>query len=355
MADHYEVLGLKRDASKDEIKKSYRKLARELHPDINPSPEAQERFKLVTHAYEVLFDDEQRSRYDRGGTSSGSGFGEDIFDVFNNFFGGSGNSGPRSRSQRGQDALLRVDLTLAEAVFGVQKSIPIETAVLCQDCNGSCVRPGTTAKTCDVCRGSGQIQRQVQSFMGAMVTSQPCGSCRGTGQIITDPCTGCRAQGRVRARRDLELNIPAGVSDGLRLQLPGEGEVGFAGGPSGDIYLEFNVAPHEVFGRDGDELTAVFDLPLADAALGFDTTIETLDGEVPVSIKPGSQHGEVIIVRGLGASRLRGKGRGDLRLTLNILIPDKIDGKQRELFQKLRDLRKSDKAGLQRRKLRGRF
>lgn len=354
MSNHYEVLGVPRDATKDQIKKAYRKLARELHPDVNPSPEAEERFKQVTHAYEVLSDDQQRDMYDRGG-QPGGGFGGDIFDVFNNFFGGQSSAGPRSRAQRGQDALLRVDLTLNEAVFGVTKTIPIETAVICSDCNGSCAKPGTSVRTCDICRGSGQIQRQVQSFMGTMVTSQPCGSCRGTGQVIPDPCPTCRAQGRVRARRDLEIEIPAGVSDGLRMQLPGQGEIGFAGGSAGDIYVEFNVAPHEIFGRDGDDLVATYNIPLAEAALGFDDQISTLDGEVSFSVKPGVQHGDVITLKGHGASRLRGKGRGDLLLMVNILIPDKIDGKQRELFQKLRDLRRGEKPGLQRRKSKGRF
>ena len=355
MADHYDVLGVGRDASKDDIKKAYRKLARELHPDVNPSPEAQERFKLVTHAYEVLSDDQQREAYDRGGLNGAAGFGGDIFDVFNNFFGGSSASGPRSRAQRGQDALLRVALSLEEAVFGVTKVIPIETAVICPDCNGTCAKPGTSVRTCDICRGSGQIQRQVQSFMGMMVTTQPCGSCRGTGQVIPDPCPGCRAQGRVRMRRDLQVEIPAGVADGLRMQLPGQGEVGFAGGPAGDIYVEFNVAPHDIFGRDGDDLTATYNIPLAEAALGFEGEIDTFDGPVSFAVKPGIQHGEVITLKGHGAGRLRGKGRGDLQLRVNVLIPDKIDGKQRELFQKLRELRKGERPGLQRRKPKGRF
>lgn len=355
MADHYEVLGVSRDATKETIKKAYRKLARELHPDVNPSPEAQERFKLVTHAYEVLADDQARANYDRGGNAGGVGFGGDIFDVFNNFFGGAGSSGPRSRAQKGQDALLRVDLSLEEAVFGVTKTLPIETAALCEECQGSCAKPGTSVRTCDICRGSGQIQRQVQSFMGMMVTTQPCGSCRGTGQVIPDPCPACRAQGRVRVRRDLEVEIPAGVSDGLRMQLPGQGEVGFAGGPSGDIYIEFSVAPHDIFGRDGDDLIATYNVPLAEAALGFEDSIQTLDGPISFSVKPGVQHGEVITLKGHGASRLRGKGRGDLLLQVNVLIPEKIDGKQRELFQKLRELRKADRPGLQRRKPRGRF
>lgn len=348
--DHYEVLGVAVGASTDEIKKAYRKLARELHPDINPAPEAQERFKLVTHAYEVLSDDQERANYDRGGQQ---GFG--LGDIFESFFGGGSARGPQSRAQRGQDALLRVDLSLAEAVFGVNKSLTIDTAVLCQDCNGTCCKPGTYVKTCDICRGSGQIQRQVQSFMGMMMTTSPCGSCRGTGEVIPDPCVGCRGQGRVRAKRDLDLDIPAGVADGMRLHLAGQGEVGFAGGPSGDIYLEVSVAAHAIFGRDGDDLIASLEVPVADAALGFDAVIETLDGESKVEVKGGAQHGDIITLKGLGANKIRGKGRGDLRLEIKVLTPTRLEKKQAELFKQIRELHREDKPRLGSRRVRGRF
>lgn len=349
MADHYEVLGVSRNATTEEIKKAYRKLARELHPDVNPSPEAEERFKQVTHAYEVLSDEQQRASYDRGGDS---GFG--LGDIFETFFGASPR-GPRSRAQRGQDALLRVDLTLAEAVFGAQKTLTIDTAVICPDCEGSCTRPGTSVQICDICRGSGQIQRQVQSFMGMMVTNTPCGTCRGTGEVIPHPCANCRGQGRVRARRDLELDIPAGVNDGMRLHLPGQGEVGFAGGPAGDIYLEVSVEPDAIFGRDGDDLTAVLEVSFPDAALGFETSIESLDGELKLDVKPGAQHGDEVILRGHGATRLRGKGRGDLRIKIALTNSGKLDSKQRELYKKLREMLSDDKPKLLRKKPRGRF
>jgi molecular chaperone DnaJ len=349
LSDHYEVLGVSRQATEDEIKKAYRKLARELHPDVNPDPSAAERFKLVTHAYEVLSDASQRASYDRGGDA---GFG--LGDIFESFFGG-GARGPQSRAQRGQDALLRVDLDLAEAVFGAEKTLTIDTAILCETCSGSCCKPGTSARVCDVCRGSGQIQRQVQSFMGVMVTTSPCGSCRGTGEVIPDPCITCRAQGRVRAKRDIELDIPAGVADGMRLHLAGQGEVGFAGGPAGDIYLEVSVRPHAVFGRDGDDLVASLEVPVADAALGFATEIETLDGTSMVEVKSGAQHGDVITLKGLGATRIRGKGRGDLRLELKVLTPTRLDGQAKELFKKLRDLHRDDAPRLGSRRARGRF
>lgn len=349
MSDHYQVLGLERDATDEQIKKAYRKLARELHPDLNKEADAEERFKLVTHAYEVLSDPQSRAAYDRGGQD---GFG--LGDIFDTFFGG-GQRGPQSRSQRGQDALLRVDLDLREAVFGVNKTLTIDTAVLCGVCEGSCCKPGTSVQTCDICRGSGQIQRQVQSFMGAMVTTAPCGTCRGTGQVIPEPCIECRGQGRVRASRDLDLDIPAGVSDGLRLHLPGQGEVGFAGGPSGDIYLEVSVRPDPIYGRDGDDLVAVLEVPVADAALGFETEIDSLDGPTKVSVKPGAQHGDVITLKGLGANKLRGRGRGDLLLQLKVLTPSRLDGKQRDIFKKLKDLHKDDSPRLGSRRARGRF
>ena len=349
MTDHYEVLGLSRDATADEIKKSYRRLARELHPDINPAPEAQDRFKQVTHAYEVLSDPQTRAQYDRGGDAA---FG--LGDIFETFFG-SPQRGPRSRSQRGQDALLRIDLELSEAIFGANKTLTIDTAIGCEPCGQTGAKPGSTVRTCDVCRGSGQIQRQVQSFMGMMVTTTPCTVCKGSGETVPSPCPDCRGQGRVRAKRDLDVEIPAGVSDGLRLHLPGQGEVGFAGGTPGDIYLEVSVTPHPIYGRNGDDLTAILEVPVADAALGFETEIETLDGSAKVEVKPGAQHGDVVTLKGLGANRLRGRGRGDLRIELKVLTPSRLDSKQKDIFKKLRDLHRDDKPRLGSRRSRGRF
>ena len=350
MSDHYEVLGVARNATEDEIKKAYRRLARELHPDVNPDPSASERFKLVTHAYEVLGDSQARANYDKG-PETGFGLG----DIFESFFGGGGARGPQSRAQRGQDALLRVDLSLQEAIFGVEKTLTIDTAVLCETCSGTCCQPGTSARICDICRGTGQIQRQVQSFMGMMVTTSPCGSCKGTGEVIPDPCLDCRGQGRVRAKRDLDLDIPAGVADGMRLHLSGQGEVGFAGGPSGDIYLEVSVAPHHLFGRDGDDLTATLEVPVADAALGFETDIETFDGPTKIEVKPGAQHGDVLTLKNLGATRIRGRGRGDLRIELKVLTPTRLDGKSKDLFKKLKELHRDDSPRLGSRRAKGRF
>lgn len=342
MADHYEVLGVSRDASTEEIKKAYRKLARELHPDVNPSEKAQERFKTVTHAYEVLGDEQSRRSYDSGGSAAGFGFG----DIFDTFFGGGGQRGPRSRAERGQDALLRVELSFEEAIFGVEKSIPVDTAVLCDTCNGSCVKPGTSPLICDICRGSGQVQTQVRSLLGSVITSSPCGSCRGYGHIIPEPCLVCRGQGRVRARRDIELKIPAGVEDGLRLQLAGNGEVGFGGGPSGDLYVDISISPNQFFGRDGDELTCDLEVPLHDAVLGTMVKIQSFDGEIEIQVPAGSQSGDIIALKSKGFGRLRQSGRGDLLVKIQVKIPSKLDSKQKELFRSLAGLRKSDAAGL---------
>jgi molecular chaperone DnaJ len=355
LADHYEVLGVSKDATADEIKKAYRRLARELHPDVNPADEAQERFKLVTHAYEVLSDEDQRRNYDMGGQGGfgGAGFPGGNFgfgDIFDTFFGGGGQRGPRSRAERGQDALLRIDLTLQETVFGVKKTIEIDTAVLCGTCSGTTCRPGTSPAVCDICRGSGQVQREVRSLLGNIVTSQPCNACKGYGQVIPDPCLDCRGQGRVRARRPLELNIPGGVEDGIRLQLSGHGEVGFAGGPNGDIYVEVHVQQDDTFGRDGYDLTCTLEVPLHDAVLGRHTKINTFDGELDITLEPGVQTGETILIKGKGVSHLRGSGRGDLIVTVQVLTPHKLDSKQKELFRQLADLRKSDTIGLKKHK-----
>ena len=238
MADHYEVLGVSRDATPDEIKKAYRRLARELHPDVNPGAEASERFKMVTHAYDVLSDPKQRQQYDLGGGQggfNGAGFGG-FGDIFETFFGaGQTSRGPRSRRERGQDALIRLEVSLDEVIFGTHRDLEVDTAVTCETCHGSCCQPGTSPVTCDICGGTGHIQRSVRSLLGNVMTSSPCGSCRGYGTIIATPCVTCQGQGRVRARRTVPVDVPAGVDTGVRLPMPGSGEAGPAGGPKGDL------------------------------------------------------------------------------------------------------------------------
>ncbi|MGF6823616.1 molecular chaperone DnaJ [Microbacterium sp. ZKA21] len=339
MADHYEVLGVSRDASQDEIKKAYRRLARQLHPDVNPGDDASERFKLVTHAYDVLSDEESRRRYDMGGDDNG-GFGAGGFggfgDIFETFFGAAGggrSARPRSRRERGQDALVRVDLDLGDVVFGAHRDIEVDTAVLCETCQGSCCQEGTSPVTCDICGGSGHVQRQVRSLLGNVVTSQPCGTCEGYGTTIPYPCATCAGQGRVRSRRTVSLDIPAGVETGLRLQLPGSGEVGKAGGPNGDLYVEVSVASHATFSREGDDLLATLEVAMTDAVLGTETTIDGLDGPVDLEIRPGVQSGDVLTIKGRGITPLRGTQRGDLRVGVQVLTPTKLDSAQRRLIE----------------------
>jgi molecular chaperone DnaJ len=336
VADHYEVLGVARDATTDEIKKAYRRLARQLHPDVNAGADAEERFKLVTHAYDVLSDQKQRDNYDRGGNGRSGGaeanFGN-FGDIFETFFGGGGSRGPRSRRERGQDALVRVELDLDEVIFGTHRDLEVDTAVVCSSCAGTCCQPGTSPVTCDICHGTGSIQRAVRSLLGNVMTSSPCGSCRGYGTIIATPCVTCQGQGRIRARRTVPVDIPAGVDTGLRLQMPGSGEAGPAGGPNGDLYLEMKVRHHDVFSRDGDDLLCTLEIPMTDAILGTSATVPALDGDVAVELKPGVQSGEVITVKDRGVTRLRGSGRGDLRIGVQVVTPTKLDHKERELIE----------------------
>jgi len=345
--DHYEVLGVSRDATADEIKKAYRRLARELHPDVNPGVDAEEKFKHVTHAYDVLSDPEQRRRYDMGGDSAfggAGGFGG-FGDIFETFFGaaGGGQRGarPRSRRERGQDALVRVTLELADVVFGVHRDIEVDTAVLCETCDGSCCQPGTSPVTCEICHGTGHVQRTVRSLLGNVVTSAPCNVCQGYGTTIPYPCATCQGQGRVRARRTVSVDIPAGVESGLRLQMPGSGEVGPAGGPNGDLYLEITVAHHDVFSREGDDLLATLEVSMPDAVLGTTTTIDSLDGTVELELRPGVQSGDVLTIKNRGITALRGGGRGDLRVGVHVITPTRLDAKERALIA---DFKKKTKA-----------
>jgi molecular chaperone DnaJ len=338
VADHYEVLGVDRNATPDEIKKAYRRLARELHPDVNPNPDASDKFKLVTHAYDVLSDPDQRQQYDIGpqpGFGGGQGFGG-FGDIFETFFGGGGQSrGPRSRRERGQDALVRVEMDLDEVIFGSKRDIEVNTAVLCDTCNGSCCAPGTGPVTCDICHGSGQIQRAVRSLLGNVMTSSPCGTCRGYGTVIPHPCPTCQGQGRVRAARTISVDIPAGVDTGLRLQMPSQGEVGPAGGPQGDLYLEIKVRHHDTFSRNGDDILATLEVQMTDAILGTTTMLKTLDGEVPIEIKPGTQSAEILTIKDRGITRLRGGGRGDLKIGIQVVTPIKLNHKEQNLIKEL--------------------
>jgi molecular chaperone DnaJ len=346
VADHYEVLGVDRAATPEEIKKAYRRLARELHPDVNPSEDAAERFKLVTHAYDVLSDPDQRERYDLGpragfgstGAEGGFGFG----DIFETFFGAAQgrSSGPRSRRERGQDALLRIEVELDEVIFGTKRDVDVDTAILCETCNGSCCAPGTSPVTCDICRGTGSIQRSVRSLLGNVMTSSPCGTCRGYGTVIPNPCPTCAGQGRVRAKRTVTVDVPSGVDTGMRLHLPGEGEAGPAGGPNGDLYLEVKVKHHDVFSRNGDDLLATLEVQMTDAILGTTTTLAALDGDVAIELKPGAQSADIVTVKDRGITRLRGGGRGDLKVGIQVVTPVRLNSKEQQLIKQFSESRR---------------
>lgn len=340
--DYYAVLGVRQDASPEDLKRAYRKRARELHPDVNPGNE--ERFKEVTSAYEILADPQKREMYDLGGDprGTGGGFGpgfgfSDIMDAF--FGGGAATRGPRPRQRRGQDALIRLDIELDEAAFGSTRELQVDTAVSCPTCHGEGAAPGTHPRTCEICHGRGEVQSVQRSFLGQVMTSRPCAACQGFGSVIPTPCGECGGDGRVRTRRTLKVKIPAGVDTGTRIQLPGEGEIGPGGGPHGDLYVEVVERPHERFQRRGDDLHCTVTLPMTAAALGTTCRLETLDGVEELAIRAGTQSGHVIPLRARGIQHLRGTGRGDLLVHVEVQTPTKLDGEQEELLRQLAGLR----------------
>jgi len=347
--DYYGVLGIRRDADQDEIKKAYRRLARELHPDVNPDPQTQERFKEITQAYEVLSDPEKRQMYDLGadpfarpGAAGPGGFGAGFpfSDIMDAFFGtGSGPRGPRSRARRGRNATIRVDLDLAECAFGATRELVVDTAVVCPTCSGEGTAPGTHPETCDVCAGRGEVSQVARSFLGQVMTSRPCPACGGYGTIIRRPCPECDADGRVRTRRTIKVRIPAGVEDGTHIQLAGEGEIGPGGGPPGDLFLEIVQRPHSIFERQGDDLHCTVTIPMVSAALGATLSVETLDGARDLDIRPGTQSGQIIPLYGLGVRHLNDSGRGDLVIHVTVETPAKLDEEQEALLKQLAKLR----------------
>jgi len=348
--NYYEVLGVARDATQDQIKKAYRRLARELHPDVATGEGSEDKFKDVSRAYEVLSNPEKRQMYDRGvdptapgGGNAGYGAGFGFQDIFETFFGAaqgaSAQRGPLPRARRGQDALVRLEIDLAEAAFGARREIPVDTAVLCGTCQGSCCRPGTTPRSCEVCGGRGVVQRVARSFLGQVMTSSPCAACHGFGTVIPDPCPECSGEGRVRSRRTLTVDVPAGVETGTRIRLTGQGEVGPAGGPAGDVYLEVRERQHDVFVRRGDDLHCTLEIPMTAAALGTLVELETLDGVRQVDVRPGTQPGEVLVERGLGVGHLHVGGRGDLHVHVDVQVPTTLDEEQQALLRELAALR----------------
>ena len=339
--DYYEVLGVGRGCSQQEIKRAYRRLAREHHPDVNPGDkDAEERFKEVAEAYAVLSDQSKRARYDRYGHEAPGGFGvdvdsffggfTDIFDVFDTFMGG----GRRQRStvQRGSDLRHEVTVELEEAAAGVARSIEIVRLSVCEECDGSGAAPGTSPETCYTCGGAGQVRATRQSVLGYMSTITTCPNCGGAGRQIPHPCPTCGGKGRERRKRKIEVNIPAGMDNGYRIRVPGEGDAGANGGPPGDLYVDVSVRPHPIFKRDQHDLYVEQEISFAQAALGDLIEVPTLDGPEELSVPAGTQPGATLTLRNKGMPSLRSNGRGHQYIVIRVVTPKKLSKRQRELL-----------------------
>jgi molecular chaperone DnaJ len=345
-----------RDASDDELKKAYRRLARELHPDTNPDPAAEERFKQITVAYDTLRDPEKRARYDRYGGADGvggggagdpfAGFGAGgLGDIFEAFFGGAGQRqrGP-SGPPRGGDMELVLDLKFEDAVFGVQREVELRVPVPCETCGGNGAQPGTSPTTCTNCGGAGEVRRVRQSILGQMVTASVCPTCGGTGAEVTTPCTECRGEGRRTDEKTYLVDVPAGVDDGTTLRLTGRGAAGPRGGPAGDLYVHLRVRPHDRFQRVGHDLLHVLSLPMTQAALGAHLSFETLDGDEELVVPAGTQTGREFRLRGRGVPLLNGRGRGDLVVRAIVETPTSLGNDEEELLRQLAGMRGEDVA-----------
>ena len=352
--DYYEVLGVQRNAAKDEIKDAYRKLALQYHPDRNKAPEAEGKFKEISEAYAVLSDDEKRQQYDMLGHP---GFDqrytrEDIFrgadfnsifrdlgfgfgDIFRYFFGGGFGGDFNERVNRGQDLAYELEITLEEAAKGAEKEIEIPRTEKCEVCNGSGASPGTSPRTCPRCNGAGQVQHMRKSSFAMYVQVTPCSMCRGKGTLIDSPCKNCRGTGLVRKHRKISVKIPVGIDEGYQLRLRGEGETAPNSGAAGDLYVLVHIRPNELFMRDGDDLLHVLMIGYPQAALGAEVSVPTLEGPTTVKISPGTQSGEVIRLKGKGMPRFRGYGKGDLLVRIGIAVPEKLTQQQRALLEEL--------------------
>jgi len=344
--DLYEVLGVERDASSEDIRRAYRRLAREHHPDVNEDSRSEERFKEIAGAYEILSDPEKRQRYDAYGQSggpAGQGFTDiqDIFDLFfsGGFGGARGGRGPRSQVRRGEDLGVRVALSFRDAMFGVRRELQVERLVTCTRCMGNGAEPGTAPVACRTCKGTGEVQSLRRSVFGTVMTSSPCGTCGGTGQEIPDKCTVCAGAGRLRARQTVTVDIPAGVSDGMELRVSANGHAGLAGGPAGDLYVGIGVEPSAAFDRRGQDLWTVLDITMTQAALGAEVAIETMDGEERVRIESGTDSGSVVRLKNMGVPNVNRRGRGDLFVTLHVITPRSLSREERKLLEQLAGLR----------------
>ncbi len=361
--DYYEVLGVSKTATQDELKKAYRKLARKYHPDLNKdNPEAAEKFKECNEAYSVLSDEQKRAQYDQfgpeafenggmGGGPGAGGFGgfggfggsgmEDIFDMF---FGGQGRGGRSTNAgpQRGADLRFDLEISFEEAAFGIEKEISLKRAERCEHCHGEGAEPGSKVETCPECHGSGYVRFTQNTMFGQMVNERPCSRCHGEGKIISDPCRECRGTGTVKKTKKLKVKIPAGVDNGSRLRVGGEGEAGLKGGPSGDLYVYLYVKPHKFFERDGTTVLCEVPINIVQATLGAEIKVPTLDGQVTMKVPEGTQPGKVMRLKGKGIPSLRGGGRGDQLVRMKVVVPTKLTDKQKDALQKFADISKDN-------------
>lgn len=351
--DYYEVLGIQKGASEDEIKKAYKKLARKYHPDMNPGDkEAEEKFKEVNEANEVLSDPEKKARYDKfgfagvdpnygagaGGGAYGGGFDfGDLGDIFGSFFGGGFGGGQRrnpNAPQRGESIRASVSVSFTEAAFGCEKSVTLERSEQCPTCKGNGCAPGTTPEICPDCHGTGTVQTRRQTPMGVFASNGPCRKCGGTGRLIHQPCPDCRGTGAVRKRKTIKVNIPAGIDHGQTISLRGQGNAGKNGGPAGDLLITVMVQPHELFHRDGVDVFCEAPITFAQAVLGAELEIPTIDGKVKYSIPEGTQTGTVFRLKGKGIPVLNGRGRGDQYVTVTIETPRNLNKEQKEALRR---------------------
>lgn len=345
--DYYSVLGVPRDASPEDIKKAYRQLARKYHPDVSAEPDAEEKFKEVNAAYEVLSDTDKRAMYDRYGTEVPPGFGGfdfggmrdpfDIFaEVFGNFggFGGFGRTG-RPGPRRGNDLRTNLEISFEEAAFGAEKEVEVRRQEICPVCDGTGAEPGTSPERCPECAGTGQTRQVQHTLLGSFVNITTCPRCEGKGTIVKTPCQECRGSGRVYATRHIQVSIPAGVDDGITIRVSGQGEPGELNGPNGNLYITLNAKPHEYFKRRGNDIILELKINVAQAAMGDTVTVPTLDGDRQITIPAGTQPGAIFRLRGLGIPQLRGGARGDELIVTQVAIPKRLSEEQRELFQEL--------------------
>ena len=344
--DYYDILGVGRGVGEEDIRRAFRKKAMEFHPDRNKSPDAEEKFKEINEAYQVLSDSGKRSRYDqfgKAGVGAGSGAGQpfdgfDVFggvgDIFDSFFGNG--SGRRRQAQRGSDLQHRVILSFEESVFGAEREVELTRVEDCGTCSGAGNEPGTPLDTCSTCKGNGQVRRAQRSVFGQFTQVTTCSSCQGRGTIIKTACPNCRGGGKERKSRKIEVAIPAGVESGMQVRLTGEGDAGSEGGETGNLYVYIDVQEHQYFDRDGSDLTYVLPVNIAEAALGAQKIIPTLDGkEEELKLPPGTQPGTEFRIKGKGVPHLHGNRRGDLRVTVDVRVPGSLDDRQQELLQEL--------------------